>query len=104
MCTACLALTDVFDKQMTVAENIRPQRRDVDVSRDGKCFYQAVALRRVETGNEKHREISQLSSSLFQKNPKVFELPLFAISIKNTVTVFSTLKFSIVISSADLTD
>ena len=64
---------------MTVAGNICPQRRYVVVSRDGNCFCQAVALRRVETDNEKHKDICQSSSCLFQKNPKVFELPLFAI-------------------------
>ena len=69
----------MFDKQNTAAENICPQRREVVISGNGNCFYPAVALGRDETSDEKHEEISRWSSSLFQKNPKVFELPLFAI-------------------------
>ena len=67
----------MFDKQNTAAENICPQRREVVISRNGYCFYPAVALGRDETSDEKHEEISRWS--LFQKNPKVFESPLFAI-------------------------
>ena len=52
-----------------------------DVSGDGNRFYRPVALRRDETGNEKHEEISRSSSSFFQKNPRVSELlPLVTVS------------------------
>ena len=73
-------LIDVSNNQITADKNIRPQRREVVVSGDANCFYRAIALRRDETGDEKHEKISRSSSSLFQKNPKVFKLPLFAVS------------------------
>ena len=76
-------LSDVFDKQITA------QRREVFVSGDGNCFYRAVAFRRNETGSEKREEIS-CGSSLFSNT--------------KTVTVSSALKFSTMVSSADLTD
>ena len=72
-------LIDVFDKQITAVENIRSLRREVVVRGDKNCFFRAVALGRDETGDEKHKEISGSSTSLFQKDPKVFELPLLAI-------------------------
>jgi len=46
--------------------------------RTGNCFYRAVALWRDETSDKKHEAIRRLSSSLTEKNPKVFELLLFA--------------------------
>ena len=42
-------------------------------------YYRAFALRKIETNDEKYKEISRSSSKLLQKNPKVFKLPLFAI-------------------------
>ena len=60
-------------------------------------FYRALALEG-EASDEKHKEISKSSPSLFQKNPKDFGLPLFAIFN------FFNAKFSRVISSSDQTD
>ena len=40
-------------------------------------FFRAVALWKDEIGDEKHEEIPRSSDSLFEKNPKVFELQLF---------------------------
>ena len=73
------ALVTVFDRQITQAENLRFQRREVIDGGNGNCFYRAVALWKNETSDEKHEEISRLSSRLFQENPKVFKLPLLAI-------------------------
>ena len=56
--------------------NLPPQRREIVVRGDGNCFYRAIALWRDETSDKKHEEIRRLSSSLIEKNPKVFE-PLF---------------------------
>ena len=102
-------LIDVYNKQITVAENIRPQRREDIVSGDRSYFYRAVALKRDETGDEKYEEISRSSCSLFQKNPKVFALTLSSTAKvkkkkKKKITVSPTLKFSTMIFSADLTD
>ena len=58
--------------------NLPPQRREIVVRGDGNCFYRAIALRRDETSDKKHEEIRRLSSSLIDKNPKVFEPLLFA--------------------------
>lgn len=90
-----------FDKQITVAENIPPQSREVVVSRNGNCFYRA--LWKDETSNEKHEEINRSSSSMFQKNQKVFELSLATFNYEHSHGLFNT-KFSTVISSADLTE
>ena len=60
--------------------NLPPQRREIVVRRDGNCFYRAVALWRDETTYEKDEEIRRLSSSLIEKNLKVFELLLFALN------------------------
>ena len=70
-------LLNVFNKQITTFENILPLRREVVVHRDGNYFYRAVALWKDEIGDEKHEEIPRSSDSLFEKNPKVFELQLF---------------------------
>ena len=37
-------------------------------------FYGAVVLWKDEISDEKHKEIPRSSESLFEKNPKVFEL------------------------------
>ena len=58
--------------------NLPPQRREIVVRGDGNCFYRAIALWRDETSDKKHEEIRRLSSSLIEKNPKVFEPLLFA--------------------------
>ena len=70
-------LLNVFNKQITTFENTLPLRREVVVHRDGNYFYRAVALWKDEIGDEKHEEIPRSSDSLFEKNPKVFELQLF---------------------------
>ena len=73
-----LILVNVLHKQITLSENIPPQRREVVVCGDGNLFYRAVALRKDEMSREKHEEIPGLSDRLFEINPKVFELPLFS--------------------------
>ena len=70
-------LLNVFNKQIMTFENILPLRREVVVHRDGNYFYRAVSLCKDEIGDEKHEEIPRSSDSLFEKNPKVFELQLF---------------------------
>ena len=70
-------LLNVFNKQITTFENILPLRREVVVHRDGNYFYRAVSLWKDEIGDEKHEEIPRSSDSLFEENPKVFELQLF---------------------------
>ena len=59
-----------------MSENRPPQRREV-VSRDGNCFYRAVALWKDEIGNEKQAKILRSSDNLSRKT-KVFELPLIS--------------------------
>ena len=60
-------------------------------AKNGDCFNQVVALWRDETSDEKRKDISRWSSSLFQKNLKVFELPLFAIfNYKASHCLFNT--------------
>jgi len=58
--------------------NVPPQRREVVVRGDGNCFYRAIALWRDEMTDEKHEEIRRLSSTLIEKNPKVFQPLLFS--------------------------
>ena len=58
--------------------NVPPQRREVVVRGDGNCFYRAIALWRDEISDEKHEEICRLSSTLIEKNPKVFQPLLFS--------------------------
>ena len=70
-------LVNVFNEQITTFENIPLLRREVVVHKDGKYFYRAVVLWEHEMSDEKHEEIPRLSDSLFEKNPKVFELQLF---------------------------
>ena len=70
-------LVNVFNEQITTFENIPLLRREVVVHGDGKYFYRAVALWKDEISDEKHEEIPRSSDSLFEKNPKVFELQLF---------------------------
>ena len=70
-------LVNVFNEQITMFENIPLLRREVVVHGDGKYFYRAVALWKDEISDEKHEEIPRSSDSLFEKNPKVFELQLF---------------------------
>ena len=49
-------------------------------------FYGAVFLWKDEISDEKHKEIPRSSESLFEKNPKVFELQLsFWNSLKDLV-------------------
>jgi len=60
--------------------NLPPQRREIVVRGDGNCFYRAVALWRDETNDKKDEEIRRLSSSLIEKNLKVFEPLLFALN------------------------
>ena len=68
-------------------------------------FFTELLLFGNETSEEKHKEINRLRSSLFRKDPKVFELPLLAIFLTtNTVTVYSTLNFFSVMSLANLSD
>ena len=70
-------LVNVFNEQITMFENIPLWRREAVVHGDGKYFYRAVALWKDEISDEKHEEIPRSSDSLFEKNPKVFELQLF---------------------------
>ena len=58
--------------------NLPSQRREVVVGGDGNCFYRAVALWRDEISDKKHEEIRRLSSSLIEKNSKVFGPLLFS--------------------------
>ena len=53
-----LVLVNVFDKQITAAENVCPQRREVIINGNGNCFHRTVALGRDETSYDKHEEIS----------------------------------------------
>ena len=53
-----LVLVNVFDKQITAAENVCPHRREVIINGNGNCFHRAVALGRDETSDNKHEEIS----------------------------------------------
>ena len=56
-------------------ENIILQRREVVVSGDGNLFYRADAHRKDKISDElNHKEIPNLSDSLFEKNPKIFGL------------------------------
>ncbi|RMX54006.1 hypothetical protein pdam_00022337 [Pocillopora damicornis] len=54
------------------SRNLPPQRREFVVRGDGNCFYQAIALWNDEI------KIRRLSSSLIERNPKVFEPLLFS--------------------------
>jgi len=58
--------------------NVPPQRREVIVRGDDNCFHRAIALWRDEMSYEKHEEIHRLSSTLIEKNPKVFRPLLFS--------------------------
>ena len=58
--------------------NVPPQRSEVVVRGDGNCFYRTIALWRDEMSDEKHEEIRRLSSTLIERNPKVFQPFLFA--------------------------
>ena len=60
--------------------NVPPRRRAVVVRGDGNCFYRAIALWRDEMTDEKHEEIRRLSSTLIQKNPKIFQPSLFCLN------------------------
>ena len=80
-------LADVFDRQ---------QRRWQLV------FAELFLFRGDKTGDE--TEVSRLSYNLFQKNPKVLIRHSSLFSAAKTFTVSTTLKFSTLISSADLTD
>ena len=44
-------LVNVFGYQFKAAENKRSQRREIAVSENGNCFYQAVALWRDATSD-----------------------------------------------------
>ena len=70
-------LTYLINKLRRLKIIILPLRREVVVHRDGNYFYRAVSLWKDEIGDEKHEEIPRSSDSLFEKNPKVFELQLF---------------------------
>ena len=70
-------LFNILNKQITLSENISPQRREVIVCGGGNRCNRAVVLRKDEMSSEKQEEIPRLSDSLFENNPKVFELPLF---------------------------
>ena len=65
-------------------------------------FAELFHFRGDKTGDE--TEVSRLSYSLFQKNPKVLICYSSLFSASKTVTVSTTLKFSTLISSADVTD
>ena len=79
MCTGCYLISIKRLKQEIMASgNLPPQTREIVVRGDGNCFYRAIALWRDETSDKKHEEIRRLSSSLIEKNPKVFEPLLFA--------------------------
>ena len=52
--------------------------REVVIRGGGNCFYRAIALWKDEVSDEKHEEIRRLSSSLIERNPKVFEPLLFS--------------------------
>ena len=46
-------LVNVSNTQIVMSENMPPQRREVVVSKDEKCFYQAVAHCKDEISDEK---------------------------------------------------
>ena len=78
MSTACFLISYVFYKQIMASGNVPPQRSEGVVRGDGNCFYRAIALWRDEMSDEKHEEIRRLSSTLIERNPKVFQPFLFA--------------------------
>ena len=81
-----LILDNVFCIQVMASGNLPPHRREVVVRGDRNCFYGAIALWNDEVGDEKHEEIRRLSSSLIERNPKVFEPLLFSSnSVENHV-------------------
>ena len=51
-------LVNFFDKQITAAENVCPQRREVIMNGNRNCFHRTVALWRDKTSYDKHEEIS----------------------------------------------
>ena len=69
----CFLISYVFYKEIMASGNLPPQRREIVVRGDVNCFYRAIALWRDEMSDEKHEEIRRLSSSLIEKNPKIFE-------------------------------
>ena len=73
-----LILANVYYIQIMASGNLPPQRREVVVRRDGNCFYRAIALWNDEVSDEKHEQIRRLSSSLIERNLKVFEPLLFS--------------------------
>lgn len=46
-------LVNALNTQIVMSENMPPQRREVVVSRDEKCFYRAVAHFKDEISDEK---------------------------------------------------
>ena len=81
-----LILAYVFYIKIMASGNLPPQMREVVIRGGGNCFYRAIALWYDEVSDEKHEEIRRLSSSLIERNPKVFEPLLFS---SNSVMIIS---------------
>lgn len=75
----------------------------INNSGDGNCFYRAVVIRRDETGDETRRSVGGVTVCS-RKIQRFLSCHSSLFSVTKTVTVSSTLKFSTMISSADLTD
>ena len=71
----------------TETTNELPVIQPVIISGDGNYFYRADAHRKDKISDElNHKEIPSSSDSLFEKNPKIFELQFFfSNSLKNPV-------------------
>ena len=75
-----LILANFFNIQIMASGNLPPQRREFVVRGDGNCF-EFLARNcswNFEISDEKLEEIRRLSSSLIERNPKVFEPLLFS--------------------------
>ena len=93
-----LVLVNVSDEKNYDSWKYTSSKERSRCQRKWRLFLSSSCSLEGETSDEKHKEISKSSPSLFQKNPKDFGLPLFAIFN------FFNAKFSRVISSSDLTD
>ena len=74
MCIGCFLISYVLRKRILASGNLPPQRRQVVV----RGVERASALWRDELSDGKHEEMHRLSSNLIEKNPTVFEPPLFS--------------------------
>ena len=78
MCIGFFLISYVLRKRILASGNLPPQRRQVVVRGVESCCYRASALWRDELSDGKHEEMHRLSSNLIEKNPTVFEPPLFS--------------------------